>query len=74
MAPTGVKSRVAAGVLGILLGGLGVHKFYLNKPGKGVLYLLFSWTGVPFLIGLVEGIMYLVQDDATFSQKQGVRV
>ena len=68
------KSRVTAGVLGILLGGLGVHKFYLNQYGKGVLYLLFSWSGVPFIVGFIEGIIYLVQDDKTFSEKQQVRV
>ncbi len=54
-----MKSKTTAGILGILLGGLGVHKFYLNKPGKGIAYLLTCWTGVPGIIGLVEGIQYL---------------
>jgi len=59
------KSKVAAGVLGILLGGLGVHNFYLGFPGKGAAQLLLtvltcgyggliSWTW-----GVVEGIMIL---------------
>jgi TM2 domain-containing membrane protein YozV len=64
-----VKSKVAAGVLGILLGGLGVHRFYLGYTGIGVLQLLmtvlFSWitcgmTAIAAWIwGLVEGIMIL---------------
>lgn len=57
------KSKVAAGVLGIVLGGLGVHKFYLGHVGKGILYLLFCWTGI---IGLVEGIIYLTSTDDKF--------
>lgn len=68
------KSRVTAGVLGILLGGLGIHKFYLGKVGLGVVYILFCWTYVPAIIGLVEGIIYLTQNDQDFAAKQGVRV
>ena len=38
------KSKVAAGLLGIFLGGLGIHKFYLGRWGWGIVYLLFFWT------------------------------
>jgi TM2 domain-containing membrane protein YozV len=72
------KSRVTAGILAILLGGIGVHKFYLGKVGMGVLYLLlfivFFWTFIPAIIGLIEGIIYLTQSDQDFANKQGVRV
>jgi TM2 domain-containing membrane protein YozV len=68
------KSRLTAGLFALLLGGLGVHKFYLNKVGMGVLYLLLCWTFVPSVIALIEGIIYLTQDDATFSRNQGVPV
>jgi len=68
-----VKSRTTAGILGILLGSLGVHKFYLGKVGTGILYLVFCWTGVPGIIGLIEGIIYLTQTDQVFSKTQGVR-
>ena len=73
-APIGVKSRIAAGVLGIVIGGIGIHKFYLGKVGMGILYLLFCWTGVPSIIALVEGIIYLTQTDEAFAKAQGVRV
>jgi TM2 domain-containing membrane protein YozV len=67
-----------AGILAILLGGIGVHKFYLGKVGMGVLYLLlfivFFWTFIPAIIGLIEGIIYLTQSDQDFANKQGVRV
>lgn len=68
------KSRMTAGLFALLLGGLGVHKFYLNKAGLGVLYILFCWTFVPSIIALIEGIIYLTQDDASFSRAQRVAV
>jgi len=64
-----MKNKVAAGVLAILLGGLGIHKFYLGKLGQGILYLIFSWTGIPSIIGLIEGILYLIQTDEEFNAK-----
>ncbi|MCR4565361.1 MAG: TM2 domain-containing protein [Bacteroidales bacterium] len=63
------KSRVAAGVLAILLGDLGIHKFYMGKIGMGILYLLFSWTGIPALVGLIEGIIYLTESDEKFASR-----
>jgi hypothetical protein len=70
----GVKSRVVAAILALLLGGIGAHKFYLGKTGLGVLYLLFVWTFIPAIVAFVEGIIYLVQSDQQFSLKQGVPV
>lgn len=65
------KSRVTAAVLALLLGGLGVHKFYIGKIGMGILYLVFCWTYIPGIIGFIEGILYLTQTktDAEFTQK-----
>lgn len=59
------KSKIAAGVLGILLGSLGIHNFYLGYTGKGVAQLLITILscGTLALIsgiwGLIEGIMIL---------------
>lgn len=63
------KDRVTAGVLALVLGGLGAHKFYLGQTGLGVLYLCFSWTLIPAIVGLVEGIIYLTKTDAEFQEK-----
>jgi len=65
------KSRVTAGVLALLLGFLGVHKFYLGQIGLGVLYLIFAWTFIPALIAFIEGILYLVMSDEEFARKHG---
>jgi TM2 domain-containing membrane protein YozV len=64
-----MKSKVAAGLFGILLGSLGVHKFYLGKIGMGILYLLFCWTGIPGLVGLIEGILYLTKSDEEWDRQ-----
>lgn len=60
------KSKVAAGVLGILVGGLGIHNFYLGYNGKGIAQLLITLVSFGFLSwvsviwGLIEGILILV--------------
>lgn len=65
----GGKNRITAGVLGILLGGLGVHKFYLGQTAMGILYLVFFWTYIPAILGLIEGISYLKMSDEVFAKK-----
>jgi TM2 domain-containing membrane protein YozV len=67
----GEKSRVAAGMLAIFLGGFGVHKFYLARPFQGILYVLFCWTLIPALIGFIEGIAYLCMSDSGFARRYG---
>lgn len=63
------RSRVAAALFGIFLGGLGIHKFYLGQTGLGIVYLLLCWTFIPALIGFIEGIIYLTMSDEAFSAK-----
>jgi TM2 domain-containing membrane protein YozV/ribosomal protein L40E len=70
VAPNG-KNRVAAALFAIILGTLGIHKFYLNMTGLGIVYLLFCWTGVPTIVGIVEGILFLVMTDEQFADKYG---
>lgn len=60
---------MAAGLQALFLGGLGIHKFYMRKPGMGVLYLFFFWTGIPALVGFVEGLMYLFDSRERFERR-----
>ena len=64
------KDKTTAGILGILLGGLGIHRMYLGFVGIGLLQLVvsvftFGWGGI---WGFIEGILILVQDDWTDSE------
>ena len=61
------KSKVAAGILGILIGGFGVHRFYLGQ-WWGVFYLLFVWTAIPGLISFIEGIVFLCSDQERWDE------
>jgi TM2 domain-containing membrane protein YozV/ribosomal protein L40E len=65
------RNRVTAGLFALLLGGLGIHKFYLGRVGQGILYILFCWTFIPALIGFIEGIVYLCMSDQDFAAKYG---
>jgi TM2 domain-containing membrane protein YozV len=48
------KDEVLGILLALFLGGLGIHHFYLRRDGLGILYLLFSWTGIPMMIAWIE--------------------
>jgi TM2 domain-containing membrane protein YozV len=65
------KDRALAAALALLVGGLGIHKFYLGNTALGVLYLLLSWTGIPSFIGWIEGISYLLRSDAAWAAQYG---
>lgn len=64
-----MKSRIVAALLAFFLGGFGAHKFYLNKNGKGFLYLIFCWTYIPTIIAFFECIGYLLKSDEEFQEK-----
>ncbi len=68
--PSG-RTKLAAGLLAILLGGLGVHKFYLGKPMVGVLYLVFFWTLIPAIVGFIEGCIFLSMTPDQFAKQYG---
>lgn len=70
--------KIAAGICGILLGGLGIHKFVLGLTNAGVIMLLVTVLTCGFggmimsVIGLIEGIIYLTKSDEDFYQAYAV--
>lgn len=64
-----MKSKTTAILLAFFLGGLGIHRFYLGQNGRGLLYLLFSWTGIPFIISIIDAIMLLIMSEESFTKK-----
>jgi TM2 domain-containing membrane protein YozV len=71
--------RIVAGILGILRGIFGVHKFYLGFTATGLIMLLvsvlsvFTLAPVMAIIGFVEGILYLLKSDREFYREYVVR-
>lgn len=54
------KSKLVAGLLGIFLGGLGIHNFYLGYTGKAIAQIVLTFCfGIGAIWGLIEGIMIL---------------
>jgi TM2 domain-containing membrane protein YozV len=67
MADTVESKKTVAGILAILLGSFGAHKFYLGYTTPGLLQILSNCAcGAGGLIGLIEGIIYLTKSDADF--------
>jgi TM2 domain-containing membrane protein YozV len=66
------SSKIAAGICGILLGTLGIHKFILGYTSAGLIMLLATILTcglagcVMWIIGLIEGIIYLTKSDEEF--------
>lgn len=60
------KNKTEAGVLAIVFGGLGLHKFYLGKYGQGLICAALCWTFIPAVIGIAEGIHYLTEPQEQF--------
>ena len=70
--PAGVEKKILAGVLGILLGAFGIHKFVLGYNTAGIIMLLVTVLTLGIagfimgIIGLIEGIIYLTKTDDEF--------
>lgn len=73
---TGENKKVLAGVLAILLGALGIHKFILGYNKEGIIMLVITLiiggftcgigVGLMSIVGLIEGIIYLTKSDEEF--------
>lgn len=66
--PAGAEKKVVAGIFGILLGGLGIHKFYLGYTKEGIIQIVITAVTCGFgsLVGFIEGIIYLTKSDEDF--------
>jgi TM2 domain-containing membrane protein YozV len=76
----GENKKILAGILAIILGGFGIHKFILGYQKEGIILLVLSVIGIAttciiigsfvlmatWAIGVIEGIIYLTKTDAEF--------
>lgn len=64
------NKKLIAGILAIVIGSLGIHKFVLGYTKEGILQIVISvfTCGIGGIIGLIEGIIYLTKSDEEFFQ------
>jgi TM2 domain-containing membrane protein YozV len=62
------SKKMAAGLCGILLGSLGVHKFILGYNTEGIIQIVLTFVtcGAAGIVGFIEGIIYLTKSDDEF--------
>jgi len=64
----GADKKMVAGICGILVGSLGVHKFILGYTTEGIIQIVITLVtcGLGGVVGLIEGIIYLTKSDEEF--------
>ncbi|MBS1572515.1 MAG: TM2 domain-containing protein [Bacteroidetes bacterium] len=71
------NKKVLAGILAIVLGGFGVHKFILGYTKAGIIQIIITIVtcGIGSVLGLIEGIIYLTKSDEEFykTYQQGTK-
>lgn len=63
------RNRITAALLAIFFGSFGLHKFYLGKVIWGLVYLFFFWSLISTILGVIEGITYLLMSNQEFEKK-----
>jgi len=68
------SKRVLCGVMGLLLGGFGIHRFVIGDVTGGILRIVISVVtcGLGGMIGFIEGIIYLTKTDEQFIKEYQV--
>lgn len=64
------NKKILAGILAIVIGSLGIHKFILGYTQEGIIQIVISIVtcGIGGIIPLIEGIIYLTKSDEEFYQ------
>ncbi|CRF34225.1 membrane protein [Brachyspira suanatina] len=65
-----MKKRIKAiicSAISLIFGGIGIQKFYLGQTKRGILYVLFFWTGIPYLLCIVDLIRFIFMTEKEFN-------
>lgn len=63
------RERTIAAFLALFLGGIGIQKFYIGQIFLGVLCVIFSFTFIPMVIGIVDFMRFMLMSDEEFDLK-----
>lgn len=58
-----MENRYKFAIIAFLLGGLGIQEFFLGNNLRGVLGILFCWTGIPAIVAIVQLIIAIMAND-----------
>lgn len=66
-----MKDKTTAGILALFLGSLGIHRFYLNQVGLGILYIVLTVVtcGAFALVSIIDALIFLTMDTNQFDIK-----
>jgi TM2 domain-containing membrane protein YozV len=64
-----MRNRTAALLFCFFGGAIGLHKFYLGKNVEGIIYLIFCWSGIPYLISFFEFLGLCFMSDREFDAR-----
>lgn len=65
-----MKKRIKAiicSALSLIFGGIGIQKFYLGQNKRGILYILFFWTGIPYLLCIIDLLKFIFMSEEDFN-------
>jgi TM2 domain containing protein+B7201 len=63
------NKKLAAILFAFFLGGIGAHKFYVGETILGIFYLLFCFTPFPYLLGVIDAILFIGMTNDEFKNK-----
>ena len=64
-----MKDKNVAAILALFLGAFGIHRFYLNQTGLGILYCVLAVTGISTILGFIDALTFLTKDKESFDLK-----
>ena len=67
------RSKAVSALLALFFGTLGLQHFYIGNIGRGILCVLFCWTGIPTIAGVIEALIILFEDSSSFEFRYKVK-
>lgn len=61
-----MRNKTLAAIFALFLGSFGIHRFYLGQVGLGIFYLIFSWTMIPFFLGIIDALVFFGMSSEEF--------